>query len=623
MAGALYTGAYCAVYSKTFTQPSDFSSGIIDRVECNSIMGGLTLCKAVNCVPYLWIPSPCGGTVSKVEARTGHELARYAMGPKESDWTPCAVATDNEGNAYIACGSQGTGKIVKIRASAPSGLLQPADRTSFDFNGNGSIDQAEVLPWGQDSRVSLYAEIGDKGSQPSSLVFDENGYLWVGLWGEHSIVKVDLASKTVLATVPLVGRPDTMLVGPKGFLWVLSRDSNTLYKVNPLIGTVDTSYNLGSSNLRAMCLGDDGVIWIASSEGLISFEISSGSFMIVKPMDDGGFSGVAMDKNGDVWAASPVKNEIFKYSPTDVTEKTFITVGKTPTAISVDEDGYIWTLNSGEASATRVDPRTNRVSMKAQICEGASCNTPFAADILKRGISPIGSWKTLLNSNIPGAGWGTITWETANYGGQVKVQARSADLPTQIENQEYVDVSNGQQMNVPNGRYLEVKVTLTSTGDSTPILRGLKVNGRNLPPDVSHATPSTDRITKVDHTFEPVSITGVKDPEGDPVTITITGVTQDEPVMGLSVDDKWPDAKGIGTSIVLLRGECDFGNSQKSGNGRVYKVTFKATDALGASSIGSVKVTVPITLHYDDVAVDDGQKYDATQTPEERIAKNN
>jgi len=212
--------------------------------------------------------------------------------------------------------------------------------------------------------------------------------------------------------------------------------------------------------------------------------------------------------------------------------------------------------------------------------------------------------------------WGTVRWESSAGGGSVKVEVRGADQPTAIANQQFTEISNGQQFAVPNGEYLEVKVSFRGGNNTTPILRGLSVQGRNLPPDVSRATPTTARILKLDHSFEAVGIAGVSDPEADPVTITITGVTQDEPVSGLWPGDKAPDAAGVGTSEVKLRAERDPGTPEKPGNGRVYTVSFKATDPLGASTTGKVKVTVPPVLRWDSVAIDDGRKYDSTKEPE-------
>jgi len=85
-------------------------------------------------------------------------------------------------------------------------------------------------------------------------------------------------------------------------------------------------------------------------------------------------------------------------------------------------------------------------------------------------------------------------------------------------------------------------------------------------------------------------------------------------VAGLSEDDVSPDAV-ISDKGVFLRGEYDEGTPDKPGNGRVYYVTFRATDALGASTVGKVKVIVPTGILPTDKAYDDGQKYDSLKDP--------
>jgi hypothetical protein len=56
------------------------------------------------------------------------------------------------------------------------------------------------------------------------------------------------------------------------------------------------------------------------------------------------------------------------------------------------------------------------------------------------------------------------------------------------------------------------------------------------------------------------------DPDGDPVTVVIAGVTQDEPTNGLGDGDVSPDAVLSGGSTVQLRAE-----RSGLGNGRVYQ----------------------------------------------------
>jgi hypothetical protein len=71
--------------------------------------------------------------------------------------------------------------------------------------------------------------------------------------------------------------------------------------------------------------------------------------------------------------------------------------------------------------------------------------------------------------------------------------------------------------------------------------------------------------------------------------VTITAVTQDEPVRGNGAGNTAPDARHTRlTRSVLLRAE----RSGQS-DGRVYRLTFTATDLQGASCSGLVKVGVP------------------------------
>jgi len=88
-------------------------------------------------------------------------------------------------------------------------------------------------------------------------------------------------------------------------------------------------------------------------------------------------------------------------------------------------------------------------------------------------------------------------------------------------------------------------------------------------------------------TFAPVAIGGVTDPDGDPVTITTTGVRQDEPLDGLGEGHTCPDAMIMdGTARVRVE-------RAGTGNGRVYTIAFTATDGHGGTCEGSVDVCIP------------------------------
>ena len=111
-----------------------------------------------------------------------------------------------------------------------------------------------------------------------------------------------------------------------------------------------------------------------------------------------------------------------------------------------------------------------------------------------------------------------------------------------------------------------------------------------------------------------VAVYGVSGP--NPYDLLITGVTSDEPVKSRTGKDRTgPDAK-------IRRGEVSVENLQKTdrvrlraerhkdGNGRVYKVKFRADDGF-SQCMGEVKVEVPATP--GQAAVDDGLNVDATR----------
>jgi hypothetical protein len=91
------------------------------------------------------------------------------------------------------------------------------------------------------------------------------------------------------------------------------------------------------------------------------------------------------------------------------------------------------------------------------------------------------------------------------------------------------------------------------------------------------------------------------------VTITITGVTQDEPLNGLGDGDTAPDAQvGSASNTVLLRAE-----RSGAGDGRVYRISYTASDPAGASCSGVVTVGVPHDQGPNGGPVDSGLVVDS------------
>ena len=108
------------------------------------------------------------------------------------------------------------------------------------------------------------------------------------------------------------------------------------------------------------------------------------------------------------------------------------------------------------------------------------------------------------------------------------------------------------------------------------------------------------------HQFVDVSVVGVTDPDGDLVTITITGITQDEPLNGGGSGNTCPDATGVGTATASLRAE-----REGTGDGRVYHIAFTGDDGRGGRCASTVTVCVPHD-QAGQACVDQGPLVDST-----------
>ena len=153
-----------------------------------------------------------------------------------------------------------------------------------------------------------------------------------------------------------------------------------------------------------------------------------------------------------------------------------------------------------------------------------------------------------------------------------------------------------------SGDTLVFQLTVTDPGQLSSTAT-TKVTVVHQNPVCTAAQASQAVLWPPNHNLLPVKILGVTDPDNLSTTIAVTTVTQDEPVNGLGDGDTSPDAMIQGQGV-LLRAE-----RAGSGSGRVYQITFAATDSKGGICTGTVKVSVP--HNKQSMAIDDGQLYNS------------
>ena len=206
-------------------------------------------------------------------------------------------------------------------------------------------------------------------------------------------------------------------------------------------------------------------------------------------------------------------------------------------------------------------------------------------------------------------------WNTAEYVGSRDVAILSSGQ---------VDSNGGVDWNLPPditaGDYtlvacaddhLEVtELDENNNCETTQIAVAMKRDAPAPGPDCSKAAPTVALLWPPNHKMVSVGVTGVTDSTNSALTIAITGIQQDEPVNAAGDGNTAPDGAGVGTSTAQVRSE----RSGIAQGGRLYFISFKATNTAGGVCTGTVGVGVPHDQGQHSAPVDNGQRYDSTAT---------
>jgi len=145
--------------------------------------------------------------------------------------------------------------------------------------------------------------------------------------------------------------------------------------------------------------------------------------------------------------------------------------------------------------------------------------------------------------------------------------------------------------------------------DPNPANNSATVTTRiNHNPICTAASTGLGDLWPPNHKYVDGQIAGVTDPDGDPVALTITGITQDEPVNDVADGNTSPDATIGLNGAFQVRAE-----RSGQGDGRVYRIAFDATDGQGGECSGFVTVGVPHDQGGQPIPIDSAPpSYDST-----------
>jgi streptogramin lyase len=556
--------------SRIYTFDADFDTGNLYNVNHEAPKNHqLQLDTKIRIAPYLWVANWVVGTVTKIDTRTGQQVAKYdsvlqrnwdgsipdVRPPREEGSmgstapcgnTPSRTSVDAYGDAYIAnrtfCGQPSAtkyaGEPTRCVDRNGNGLID----TSRDANADGIInikDPAEFK--GQADECILWTKnYGASGSHGRSLAVDADQNVWVGTYMDSMLYKLDGETGAVLQTInPNAERGTTghlygIAIGPGGFIYTSNPGNNLLRKIDPNPAARKHVVEEMPSPVPTygIAVDSNGVVWLGrwtspAGGGVVRADFAAKTARVVgnitSACSQGNTRGVAVDAQNNIWAACWSEGLLLQFNNNGTLIKSW-PVDAGPIGVAIDAAGKVWTVNQSGDSATRVDPETDATNTFHTSGEPYSYSDMTGFQQRHMGVRQ-GYWTAVHDSVTSNTQWGTVTWNAEAQGSTppgtaIIVEVRAANDPSQLAARPFVAVSNGVVFNGVVGRYVEVRATLKSQdGETSPVLSDLRIDPINTPPVA--ICKAINVCAEPGVCFANANIdNGSFDPDGDPITLT-------------------------------------------------------------------------------------------------------
>lgn len=453
--------------------------------------------------PFIWVANSGEDTISKVDTRTGQELGVYRTAPLGASSNPSRTTVDQDGNVWV--GNRSSNTIVKV------GLKEFGQ--CVDRNNNGVIDsstgRADIKAWGgsdvsgaEDECILRYVALTADGvTTPSDIrtvAIDPQNNVFVGGYYQNSLFKVNGSTGVIIAAANTQQAHYGGVVDKDGYLWSMSSGSGKVQKTAPDLST-STLIDIGHDGY-GIAIDKYGKIWTTEYGTQFSaFDPADpvGSLKVFTQTGNDGAQGIATDDNGDVFIAGSLSSSVVGHykqvfdSSGAFSTVTFVAnyaVGSGPTGVAVDGAGKVWSTNTGTDNVSRITLAANPAD--AVIENFPVGNYPYNySDMTGRVVRTItnrqGTWEATFDGGRAGFAWAKVIWKLQQAlpeGTNVEAQVKVVDADSRDEARvkfgaiDYEGVENDVQLSSVTGRYLKLRLRLTSASASaTPVITTVQI----------------------------------------------------------------------------------------------------------------------------------------------------
>lgn len=459
---------------------------------------------------------------------------------------PGRVTVDTNGDVWIvnrAFEKQGTlskfsGDIAHCIDRNNNGKIE----TSNDANGNGVIDNTatddpatpdknEQEYFGQNDECILATiPIGGKNALPRGVAVDKRGKIWVATHNDPKLYRINPNEPVAIEQVVSVpGNPYSIATGND---WVyVSSSTGNVSRVHITNLTVET---IPAAN---GCTGTYGVVADPTSDRawyggyFVNQLLNIANFatktctVIGSPAAPNQRAGTAVtidynplaaDPNAsfNVWVAEYRRNSaagwgassvVHKYTPAGVLLATYNAAGSYPHGLSVDFDGFIWTVTHTPAGVSKMSATGTGVFNHPIGGPGVPDADPYLySDYTGVQIDRqapyryVGFWEGKFDGGVLNIPWSEVRWNQEPQGAvpaetSLGVSARAANTEAELLTRAYTPVTNGAPLGgALKGQFIQVRAELRGPGFVTSVLSDISAKGPCSTPGEACCIKDTD-----------------------------------------------------------------------------------------------------------------------------------
>ena len=440
---------------------------------------GLRLGSVPFIYPYLWVANSGEATVTQINMLEHTVVDSYPVGV-----SPSRTAVDLWGNVWVA------------------------NRAHEPVEGQGSVTKINSEGCTGTECIEFTINIGSVGDTPRGLAIDENNFAWVGTYFYEACSGSDLCGGGALYQISqngtIVGGPYPipvtvygLAIDSEGIIWISSGPGGGVQGLAAFdIDTHSLAYDASllpfviddCSQPYGIAVDGDGYVWLGNwscATDLARFDRDSRTFEVFQvggPSTMEHVRGVAVDADGVVWLVATTTNNLGRLdlSITDDDDPARFRTHATcfgPMGVGISGDGNVW-VPCWDGDVNYHHPNTMDDIGTLRAGTNPYTYSDMTGFQLRTFTARQGTWTVTFDCGYPICTLDEVVWSAdipAETGVSVRVRS-SVDGVNWSSRVGPLDSSPGDLAGLPDGRYGEVEVTLsTDDFEITPTVESVEL----------------------------------------------------------------------------------------------------------------------------------------------------